>query len=512
MNIKRRNFIKAAATTSALSFLPSIGRTGETPSTHSKPNVLLICADQFRAGVMGCAGDPNVKTPNLDRLSHMGVRYERAYANSPICTPSRISLFTGQYPRTHRYYENSAHDCQDDMDTFMATYFRRQGYRTALIGKSHMVGKWDHEGFEHIRYSNLADAPLDNPLQVGYFKYLVENGLGDAFDQGMAYNDPPGTSQIPLEHSLERWIGDQAVDYLSKQERGTPYFLYVSFDRPHEPYVVSPPYDRMYDPEKLELPYSASHEDWGKKPEYQKTLVEKRIETKGQPGTEKELRNYLAHYYGLVSLIDEEIGRILDQLEQRGDMDNTVIVFLSDHGDFAGEHGLMHKPLGMYESIHRVPLLVAYRGVIEEGRVSDQLVELVDVYPNLCRLAGVAVPENVEGDMWIGEEGEAGKEFSVVDYNDVSSIRTRRYRLVMPLNGQGELYDHESDPHELRNLWNDKSHAEVQMELLTKLHLFHMQRKEPRCAKSWDPAAQKPTIELWRGPKKWSQIKQEYGL
>ena len=207
----------------------------------AKYNVLWIMSDQHNANCVGYRNHPNVKTPNLDRIAQRGIDYVNAFANNPICSPSRICFMTGQHVKTHGMFGNDHADYQERNPDTLACQFRKYGYQTALIGKSHMVRKWDEEGFEFIRYTDLADAKSGDPFTTHYFQYLYDKGLIDQYEEGVQKPgqeyclDGSKPSVLEFEDSLEHFIGEQTLDFLQNRDADRPFFVKMSFQRPHEP-------------------------------------------------------------------------------------------------------------------------------------------------------------------------------------------------------------------------------------------------------------------------------------
>lgn len=452
----------------------------------SRPNVLWIMTDQFNANCMSHLGS-QCRTPNLDRLAADGVCFERAYANNPICAPSRTCFMTGQYLHTHGLQGNYTTLYPHQNPRSLAALFRRNGWRTALTGKAHMPRIWNEEGFERIRYTDLIDSLPGDPTTCHYFRYLEQNGLAGWYEEGTARpgaprpDDGSRPSHLPYEHSIERFTGRETLRFLREgvnDER--PFFIHMSFQRPHGPIRPAPEYFDLYDPEDIELPESAVdwfERDFATKPEF---IRERLRGGCGYPLADKDpapLKRVLAGYYALIHCIDMEIGRVLDWLDEHGEYENTIVVFTADHGDFAGEHGLFHKNLGIYESVQRIPFLLRMPGG-PEGESREGIIESVDLYPTLCDLSGLEVPEAVEGRSVVPlahGRGE-GKEEALAEWDwhgpagRINALRTDRYRLVYYSHRiGGELYDHESDPGELSNLWDDPHYADARRDLTERL-------------------------------------------
>ncbi|MCR8632259.1 sulfatase-like hydrolase/transferase [Paenibacillus radicis (ex Xue et al. 2023)] len=505
------------------------GRVQLSKQLKQRPHVLYIMADQFHAECFGVAGR-QVRTPHLDQLAGEGVLFEKAYCNNPVCAPSRASFITGQYPHTHGILGNDIHELNDRNEHTLSAVFRRTGYQTALIGKSHMVGAWDREGFEHLRYCDLCDCDRNDPLQNHYFKYLHDLGIANLYDLGTLKPEHPGSrvrafeSPIPEQHSLETWTGDETIAFLKNRDERRPFFAHMSFQRPHEPYTV--PFDSglLYDPDAIELPDSVSDlfaSKFAGKPEIMRQLADTWGGIPYIPENEADLRRQLAFYYSLITRIDEQIGRVIDYLKQTGAYDNTIIIFTSDHGDFAGDHGIINKNIGIYESIHRIPFLLKYPGG-PAGRKMAGIMESVDLFPTLCELCEVAAPAQIEGRslMPVIEQGLPGKPFTACEWSfpkyssTVNAIRTDRYRLVYYGQGEGELYDHASDPDELHNRFADSDYVAVRLQLLEQL-FDHINRYRVKSSSTLSKAVSyrsrnTMTRLLHTGQRNWDEIKHLY--
>lgn len=471
------------------------------------PNILWLMGDQHHAGCLGHAGDPNAKTPHLDGLADEGFRFNRAYCNNPICGPSRTTLLSGQYPHTHGITGNYLTNYNRTTPPNIATHFRNYGYQTALVGKAHLPLSWLHAGFEYLRFSDLCDAKTDDPLSCHYFRHLVDAGLADQYDHGQLPEGHPGrtlrafTSEIPLEHSLEVWTGDEAVQFLDQRDTERPFFLKVSFQRPHDPLSPSPESLHLFNPEEISLP--ANHTEYFEtkfsgKPAFQRAYVRDGKEGYPyRPHDEADLKRQLAHYLMLVTEIDTQIGRVIEHLKASGEWENTIIVYLADHGDFAGEHGLSLKNFGIYEAIHRVPFIWRWPGG-PSGK-SDEIVELVDFAPTLAAAAGLPPLEGTDGrDIRPVAEGKApGLDSTVCEWDatahsqgSVFAIRDERFRLVYYCNwaDDGELYEMSEDPGELVNLWSSPDHGTVRERLIRRI-LAHVGRFSRNCSPDDDRMA-----------------------
>ncbi|MCL2700766.1 MAG: sulfatase-like hydrolase/transferase [Phycisphaerae bacterium] len=492
-----------------------------------RPNVLWIMTDQHHAGCVGYNGHPDVKTPALDRLAGRSVNFTNAFANNPICAPSRVCFMTGRYIKNHRRAGNDNFLHGDDGHAAtLAAACRQRGYQTAVVGKSHMVPAWDAAMFEHVRYTDIFDACPSDPRTCHYFDYLCNKGLGDFLEdsEAIAGNeaalDGSRPSVLKYEDTNEHYTGNETLAFLQGRDRRRPFFLQMSFYRPHSPILPAQEFFDLYDPDKLTLPPSAGEFLSGNFKT--KHTTQARILGDGLryplAADEKTLRRCLASYYGLITAIDGEIGRALDFLEREGELDNTIVLFTADHGDFAGEHGLFHKNLGIYDAVQRIPFLLSWPGG-PGGIRDDRLVESVDWFPTVCDLCDVPPPGPLDGQSLIagGTLTTPAKEAvfcewcNFVPAGRISSIRTGRYRLnYSAATSEGELYDHQTDPGETRNLYADPAHSETKTALLERLLAFNMTyglMTDPATdSASFAVLNDTPARRIWRGAAYWSDL------
>ena len=487
-----------------------------------RPNVLWLMSDQHNASCVGYANHPNVRTPNIDRIAHDGVEFTNMFANSPICSPSRNSFITGQYVHTHRLFGNYYANYSVPNPETVACQFRRYGYQTGLFGKSHMVGRWDADGFEVIRYTSPWSDVDDDPMTCHYFKYLDEHGLADSYESGYLRDgheyetDGSSPSMLPYEHSVEHYIRRETVDFFTNRDPARPFFIQVSFDRPHSPVTPSKEHFDMYNPEDIALPANAIdyfENCFAGKPKFMQDMLKNGCEYPLADANPERLKRCLASYYALITVIDSEIGHILRKLQEIDELDNTIIVYTSDHGDFAGEHGLFHKGLGIYDCIHRIPFLISWPDG-PKGTKCDEIAEAVDVYPTLCELCRVPLPTDRDGlsllpivcDQAPGKDAAycehvGGGEFS-------AAVRTKNHRLVYYSgNKTGELYDHQNDPGEIHNLWDNQDYVGKRMELTEKLFSFTLDYSKTFCdLNKYSPIR----LMLLSGGEFWSNLKRTY--
>ncbi len=447
---------------------------------NKKPNILFIMDDQHNARCLSCEGHPDVKTPNLDRLAEGGVRFTRAFAQSAICTPSRVSFFTGQYLSTHGVFGNSGWLPPETLS--LAYYLKeRAGYQTGAVGKLHLP-RWETDGLDYKRVCDSADV---NPGEkTDYQLYLEKHGLGRYYrdfknhEHFMAYISP-----IPEKHCLERWTADRAIEFIENRDPEKPFFLWLSFERPHSPHSPPPEKIGLYNPEKIKLPEKRSDYFYGKV--YRSRPGVENIWHIDHSG-EETFRKALSYYYTLITLIDENIGRVIEKLEKEDLLDETIIIFTSDHGDFAGEHGAIGKNMPTYDCLYRIPFIWFWKGRFLAGKVDNRLVESVDLFPTLCELIGIPIPPQVQGESLAGAlttpAGGPFREAVFFETPFVKTVRTERYKLSFYFKERmdGELYDLIKDPEERNNLFHNPEMAKVREDLLQRLLSWQIKIQQPR--------------------------------
>lgn len=444
-----------------------------------RPNVLFLMDDQHNARCLGCYGNDDVRTPNLDRLASQGVRFDRAYAQSPICMPSRTSVFTGRYPHSVGVFGNYGSLPPDVLS--LARHLQNQGYETGAFGKIHLPVDWPTHGFETRRSCDFADAE-QHASENHYYTYLERVGLDHEYDFGPPTGEFPHStyvSNIPYEHCVEKWTADETIRWLDNRDGEGPFFAWTTFQRPHPPYSPPPEYVDLYSPEDIELP-PRDPDEFETKPANWREQAESEIY---QQSTDEDIKQVLAYYYSLITLIDEQIGRVLDHLEAAGELENTIVVFASDHGDFAGEHGFVKKTLGIPEAVHRVPFIWRYPERFREGETNDDLVELVDLFPTVCDAVDAPIPDAVQGQslestLTAGTPVDRDAAYCIGSH--LRAIRTDEWKLTYYLEeDDGELYHIDEDPWEHENLYHCEAYRDERLELIERLFRFHIETEEP---------------------------------
>jgi choline-sulfatase len=360
-----------------------------------KPNILLIMCDQLRGDALGCTGDW-VRTPHIDRIAGEGMRFTNCVTNSPVCLPARISLATGRYPHNTGVWDNCPYELPEGTPTWMAA-IRDSGYRTSVFGKTALHrGGPDLRKFEHKLHSyGLDDADeIRGPhATVDVVCHMTERwkslGLLEAFRNDMKERGGNNRtlvrpSALPLAEYYDVYVGQRAREYLRDYKRAQPWFCWVSFAGPHEPWDTPEPFASMYRPEEMPDPIprpAARHK--GPTGELDRRFAESPV---GGIRNAKELR---ASYAGKVSLIDDQIGQILAEIERKGELERTVILFTSDHGEMNGDYGLIHKSNFLNPAV-RVPFIISTpetRTSSVAGTANESPVEWFDAGPTLAEAA-----------------------------------------------------------------------------------------------------------------------------
>ena len=432
-----------------------------------KLNVLFIAVDDMNAD-LGCYGNPVVKSPNIDKLAARGVKFDRAYCQFPLCSPSRSSIMTGLRPDTTRVFDLQYHFRTGLPDVVtIPQLFMRNGYYAARVGKIYHYGNPGDIGT-----SGLDDAPswkeFYNPagadkttLEPEFQNFTPSRGLGSAMGTlaDAKYRD---------EEHTDGKVATQAIELLEKH-KNEPFFLAVGFYKPHTPYIAPKKYFDLYPIEKIDVP---------KMPEgYAKTVPEPALlSTRPWPNfgvTHQQARESKRAYYAAISFVDAQIGRVVDALDRLGLRDNTIIIFWSDHGYSLGTHGLWMKQ-SCFQDSARVPMIMAGPG-IKAGTPSPRLVEFVDVYPTLADLAGLTPPKNLAGASLRPLLKDPMAAWDRPAFTQVSrggspgrSVRTPRWRYTewgVDAKDGAELYDEDNDPGEMKNLAGDPRYAATIAEL-----------------------------------------------
>lgn len=438
-----------------------------------KPNVLLITVDQMRFDCLSIAGHPVVETPNLDELARSGVRYSRAYSATPSCVPARASIFTGQSQRTHGRV--GYQDCVPwNYNETLPGELAKAGYHTQCVGKMHVYPARNllgfhnvvlHDGYLHHNRNNHSIPVQEHYDQVDdYLHWLRERVPGaDMTDLGLDCN--ASTVARPwhlaeMQHPTN-WAVTQSIDFLRRRDPGKPFFLWMSFVRPHPPFDPPQAYLDLYEDADIPEPPVG---DWAEKEDPDQAGLSP-ITGRGLV-PKRRLRKAMAAYYALITHLDHQIGRFLQALSEYGELNNTVIMFTSDHGELLGDHNLFRKSLP-YEGSAHVPFIVNDPGNrlgLKRGTVVDQVVEMRDIMPSLLEAAGVPVPDSVEGKSIWGLASEGNRA-------EVQSTSWRSY--LHGEHAQGNQSNHWVTDGKEKFIWYSQSGEEQFFDLINDPHELH---------------------------------------
>jgi len=414
--------------------------------THKHPNVVFVFCDQLRQSATSLAGDPNISTPNLERMASQGVNFTMAVSGWPVCSPARATLLSGQYPLTHGVFVNDVplnSDC-----TYLGDAFKVAGYDTAYIGK------W------HVNAGGRSN-PIPRERQRG-FDYWRVLECTHSYNESKYYSDNDPTPRVWDGYDATAQTQDAQQYIVDHSQSDKPFMLVLSWGPPHNPYQTAPKaYRDRFDPAKIELRPNVPSEH------------------------QEQARRDLVGYYAHTAALDDLLGDLMDTLESQGIADNTLLVFWSDHGDMIGSQGQQRKQRPWDESI-RVPLVMRCPRLF--GTTAQQIntpITTLDLMPTLLGLSGNGVPVTCEGVNYtphIREGAPAPTDAALIacfhpfgEYErgnggrEYRGVRTRRHTYARTLDGPWLLFDNEADPYQLHNLVNDPAHTATQRELEARL-------------------------------------------
>lgn len=492
----------------------------ETP----RPNVILITTDQHRGDCIGL-DTRNVQTPNIDELSRRGARFTKCITPHPMCQSARASILTGKLPYSHGVRDNGRNLDAAFGKNGLGGIFADNGYSTHFIGKAHLSSNetFDATGSPEC-YHSTADFPADwggpyfgfnevelmlrphhhcgwsdAPYTLHYENFLDADGDGRArWDKAKKHATPDTShfqawrSDLNDEWHSSPWVGNRTTDLIARKN-SEPFFAWVSFPDPHPPFLAAEPWSTMYDPNSVDIPEHRTL-DLQNRPWWHSAFMESSVRKNikrpnpaegedwgaNDPMNEQQLRDITAIYYGMISAVDHQVGRIVEALKKTNQLDNTIIVFCADHGEWLGDHGLLLKGPMLYDGLLRVPLVVAGPGVSQNKVINDP-VSTLDLRQTFADLCGFAItPDNGKS---LGPliEGQEGRDFALNEWEvdatrsgidlDLRTIRSKQHRMSVDLlSGAGELYDLHEDPEELINLFDDPAAKAVRSSLFEMLH------------------------------------------
>ena len=487
-----------------------------------RPNIIFITSDQQRADCYGFEGR-HVKTPHLDEMAKAGTRFKACITPNLVCQPSRSSILTGLLPRTHGVSDNGI-DLPDEVgEKGFAGALTRAGYKTALIGKAHFKTShtfaptgspecressagygpdWygPYMGFGHVELmleGHNHFPPMLPPKGQHYERWYHADGQGE--QRTALYKESKGSgalsgahetwnSGLPVAWHNSTWIGDRTVDHI-KRAGDDPFCIWASFPDPHHPFDAPEPWCWMHHPDDVDLPRHGTL-DLDRRPWWHKASLEgspqmaneslrkfREKSSRTPLQSEKQMRHLIANYYGMISLVDHQVGRIRIALRESGLDKNTILVYSTDHGDWLGDHGLLLKGPMPYEGLLRVGLLFEGPGV-PAGKLVEDPVSTLDLAQTFCDYAQTAMDVDVHSRSLrpMIETDVESRDFALSEWDlrpsrsgvelQLRTVRTRRYKLTLDrLSGAGEMYDLQEDPDEMDNRFSDPAMAAVQKEL-----------------------------------------------
>ena len=458
--------------------------------SSSRPNILLILTDQHRRDSLGCYGSSVCRTPHLDRLAHEGVRFDEAFTNTAICTAARASLLTGLEPHIGYPWE-----LPEGLIPF-STYLVQAGYRCGIEGKWHLGLSRGPEyyGFEGTHFPGW-DAPKSHPEYVAYLEerslpaWRVNHILRGTFPNGQPSLPMAGICEGPVESTFPYFLAERTIKRLADYAEAyhherMPFFLRTDFFGPHLPYYIPADYARMYDPSLVTRTPSMAETFEGKPQVHRSYCRHWAFDT--YPW--ETWQQIVAMFWGYVTLIDEQIGRILEALDALDLTDNTVVIFGADHAGFVGNHRLADKGPMMYDDIYRIPLLIRWPGHAQPNTACSAFVTLMDLMPTFLDMAGVPIPNQVAGCSMVplveGHIPDDWPQEVLLQFHGhhfpypQRGIRTERYKLVVNPADINELYDLETDPYELHNVIANPVYADVRRDLMRRLYRHLVNSKD----------------------------------
>ena len=484
-----------------------------------KPNILLITSDQHRGDCYGFEGR-RLKTPHLDAMAAGGTRFAACITPNVVCQPSRASILTGLLPRTHGAWDNGIELDEGVGAGGFAGTFAKQGWKTGFIGKAHFstvhtfkpTGRpecrrstvnfgpeWHgpYMGFEHVEIvltGHNSFLPQKPPEGLHYERWYHQGGRGEWLNDLYARRLSPDVgaaqthnSALPTAFHNSTWVGDRTIDFL-RDNRDRNFIAWASFPDPHHPFDAPDPWCFMHRPEEVDLP-AHREMDLDRRPWWHRASLEgtpkladpkmlafRQKQSRTPRQTDEQLRHLIANYYGMISLVDHNVGRILQTLDDLGLAGDTIVVFTSDHGDWLGDHGLILKGPMHYEGLLRVGCIARGPG-IPKGKIVRDPVSTLDLPATFHDYAGVSPSRDLHSrSLRPLIEGEATRDFAYNEWDlhparcgvalKLRTVRTRTHKLTLEMeSGAGELYDLGGDPGEMDNRFGDPGLAAVQREL-----------------------------------------------
>jgi len=503
--LTRRGFLRAIGVgTTSLAISGCAGSSGEVASKSNvgtkQPNILILMTDQQRFDSLSCYGCEAVSTPNLDRLAKEGALFEHCYSTCPICTPSRASMLTGKTVPAHGVYK--LHDILPDDQVLITKRLQSVGYETALVGKLHVSGLWHedqnrhpNDGFEHYHWCIDPGLNFDSPYNA--FARWVEKK--DSVFYKRLKKEGKGLRHFPAELHFSRWASETTIDLIENRDSKRPFFILMSLFDPHDPYFDHPVESRAL-VRGDKIPEATPPGDMKDMPEGVKRAMAKSVTIKNKSKVFSEPIKVLRKgYYASIGFLDGECGKVLDYLDASGLSDNTLVIFVSDHGDMLWDRKLFSKGAFFYDASVRVPFLVRFPGKIAAGTRVKEPVQQLDIAATCLAAAGYdkeemskSMPHSMDLVRFIreGKSYENYRDHAVCAFRNTgygpghkyydppihaTMFRDDRYKLNVyhdidnDGDFEGELYDMIADPQERNNLWNNPQYVKVKMKLMDRL-------------------------------------------
>lgn len=454
--------------------------------SNTRQNMILFFTDQQRKDTLKVYGNQNCKTPNENKMAKEGCTFQQAYTPTAVCTPARASIITGLMPHKHSLLANFERNVgyPTELDSSLRPFsenLKEAGYRVSNIGKWHVSTESGPEdyGFEGAHYPGWK-APTDHPE---YLKYLKENDLPEWEVENTIVGQTPGGREFvvggiyqgSVEGSYPYFLAEKTIEKIENyQKNEDKFFISCNFFGPHLPYLIPEKYANMYDPKEIELDETMK-EEFIEKPAVQKHYSKYWGFDHFDENTWKKI---IAMYWGFTTLIDEQIGRVIAALKEKGLYDETVLFFTADHGGFVGSHKMQDKGPAMYDDIYQIPLIIrSPEG--EENIVNNKFVSLLDLTATFLDIAGSEIPEEYDGRSLLpflkGEKIKDWRQQIFAEFHGhhfpypQRMIRTKKYKLVVNPPDTDVFYDLEKDPNEMKNEINNPKYKEIKKELYQKL-------------------------------------------
>ncbi len=475
-----------------------------------RPNIIMILCDQFRADACKREGFGLDTTPFLDSLAQNGTWFNKAYCAAPACVPSRTAMQTGRFPSATRVKSN--HNIPDAVfKKDLLDAVKARGYRTGIVGKTgHSYLRYHPERFDYFKtYTHLGEPGTDDPEEKKFNKYL----------HGTHFYADFKPAPFPPEMEQPYRIVSDGMNWLSSiKAKNDPFFLYLSIPEPHNPYQVPEPYYSLFPPDKLP-PLAAGKE--ALKAKGKKFTMQRQLEEMGYPQFEKHIPRIRSNYYGMMRLIDDQMKRLVDYLKENNLYENTVLLFVADHGDYTGEYGLIKKGAGLPDCLARIPMLWHGPGIVKNKQAHDAHVSNIDIMPTICSMVGYPLPDGVIGrSLWplltgkdypkaefasvVGQHGFGGRDYTRIDqispykdgcltkgeigFDELNSysqsgilrlLRKDNWKLIYNMQGNGRMYNLAEDPAEVHDLFHDEKYKDKKTELVADMLAWELRSQDP---------------------------------